>query len=117
MKPPRASVFDGVVAVELRGRRTPSTVLAIDERDHFLRVAADRFCVGMSDRAAATMLRTKLARYQTGAWRRDRVEALCPTRHRSRIDELLWCVLRVRDYVPSERTIRAALAQAGVDRG
>ena len=98
-------------AIDGRGKRTPSTMLAIDERDQFLRVAADRFCVGMSDRAAATMLRTKLTRYQTGAWRRDRVEALCPARHRGRIDELLWCVLKVRDAVPSERTIRAALAR------
>jgi hypothetical protein len=84
-------------------------MLAIDERDQFLRAAAAHFCVGMSERAAATMLRTKLTRYQTGPWRRDRFEALCPARHRGRIDELLWMILRVRDHVPSEMTIRRAL--------
>jgi hypothetical protein len=57
------------------------------------------------------MLRAKLVRYREGAWRRDRSEALCPPRHRGTITELLWCVLRVKDSLPSERLIRLVLAR------
>ena len=56
-----------------------SNVVALSERDHILRAAADRYCVGMSDRQAALVLHARLARYREGAWRRDRIEALCPT--------------------------------------
>jgi hypothetical protein len=87
-------------------------MLAINERDRYLRVAADRFCAGMSDRAAGEMLRKKLARYREGAWRRDRSEPLCPPRHRGSIAELLWRVLKVRDSLPSERLIRLVLGQS-----
>jgi hypothetical protein len=94
-----------------RGHRSPADILARDERDHFLRAAADRFCTGMSDRAAATHLRAKLARYRENGWRRDRSNALCPPRLAGRIDALMWCVLKVRDQVPSERLIRLVLAR------
>ena len=117
MKPLRSSTFADAVPVDGRGRRTPSTLLAIDERDHFLRAAAARYCAGMSDRAAAVYLRTKIARYREGAFRRDRVEVRCPDRWRGTITELLWCVLKVRDAVPSERLVRGKLSQAEVDRG
>ena len=80
-----------------RGHRTPQTLPFIDERDTLLREAADRFCVGMSDRQAAAMLHAKLARYREGAWRRDRSEALCPPRLAGRIDALMWMVLTVSD--------------------
>jgi hypothetical protein len=92
-----------------RGRRTPVTLLLLSERDHYLRAAADRFCVGMSDRAAAAMLHEKLSRYRLSAWRRDASEALCPARHRGTITELLWSILKTFDRVPSIPTIRRAL--------
>jgi hypothetical protein len=41
--------------------------------------------LGMSDRQAALVLHARLARYREGAWRRDRIEALCPPRHRGTI--------------------------------
>jgi hypothetical protein len=96
--------------VDARGRRPPADVLARAVRDHLLRVAAARFCVGMRDRPAASFLRTKLIRYHQGAWRRDRVEVQCPARHRGTINELLWTILSIRDAIPCDRTIRAALA-------
>jgi hypothetical protein len=117
MKPLRASTFADASPLDLRGRRTPSTMLQLDERDHFLRLAADAFCVGMSDRAAAVYLRAKLSRYRGGAWQRDRVEERCPDRWRGTITELLWCLLKARDAIPSERLVRAKLSQAEVDRG
>jgi hypothetical protein len=48
------------------------------------------------------LFRTKLSLYRSGAWQRDRSEALPPPRLAGRIDALLWGVLKVRDHVPSE---------------
>ena len=93
-----------------RGKRTPRTLLAIDERNALLREAARLHCAGMSDREAARYLRSRLLIYQQGAWRRDRSEALCPPRHAGKLTAMLWMVLKVRDHVPSEMTIRRALA-------
>ena len=97
-----------------RGRRTRQTELLISERDRYLREAAARFCTSMSDRQAAAWLHTKISRYRSGAWRRDRVDATieprCPVRYRGTLTELLWCVLRTREHVPSEMTVRRALA-------
>lgn len=92
-----------------RGRRTPSTLLAIDERDHFLRAAAVHF-PGCGDREVARRLRASLVTYQNGRWRRDRVENLCPPQHAGKLTATLWMILRVRDHAPSERSIRRSLA-------
>ena len=93
------------------GHRSAETLLRLDERDRYLREAASRFCIGMSDRAAAAVLFTKLARYREGAWRRDASEALCPVRHRGTVTQFLWMVLKCRDAVPGERLIRLVLAR------
>jgi hypothetical protein len=103
------------VAVDGRGRRTPSTMLQLDERDHFLREAA-RFFPFFSQREVARRLRTALLRYQTGRWRRERADVECP-HAAGKLTAVLWMLLKVRDHVPSERTIRVALSQAEVDRG
>ena len=105
MKPIRHPFVPG------RGRRTPQTLLAIDERDRFLREAARRYCAGMSERQAAEMLRSKLLRFRAAAWRRDASENLCPPRLRGTIGEFCWMILKVRDHVPSAGTIAASLAQ------
>ena len=96
--------------VDGRGQRPPADVLARTIRDHLLRTAADRFCVGMSARQSAAMLRSKLIQYREAGWRRDRVEVQCPDRHRGSINELLWTILTIRDAIPGDRTIRTALA-------
>jgi hypothetical protein len=93
-----------------RGRRTPATLLQLDERRRYL-IEAAQFFPGSSDREIARRLRIALLRYREGAWRRTRAEALCPPRHAGRLDATLWCLLRVRDAIPSERTIRAVLSQ------
>ena len=105
-----SSIFADVVPVDGRGRRSPADVLARTIRDHLLRTAADRFCAGMSDRATAAMLRSKLIQYREGAWRRDRVALRCPDRLHGSIKELFWQLLTVRDAVPCDKTIRDALA-------
>jgi hypothetical protein len=52
--------FADATPIDGRGHRTRQTELLITERDQLLRMTADRFCAGMSDRAAAAMLHTKL---------------------------------------------------------
>jgi hypothetical protein len=110
MKPLRSIDLTDAEPLDGRGRRSPADILSRTARDHLLRLAAERHCQGLSDRAAAEVLRTKLTRYQTGAWQRDRAEVRCPDRHRGKLTELLWQVLRVRDMTPSARSIRKALA-------
>jgi hypothetical protein len=109
MKPLRASDLTYAAPLDGRGQRKPADVLSRASRDHLLRLAAERHCRGMSDRQAAEMIRTRLARYRSCAWRRDQTEDLCPARWQGRIEQLLWEVLRVRDMVPSARSIRRAL--------
>src|SRR5262245_52485702 len=100
-----------VFSLDGRSRaRTPALRLLLDERDHLFRKAAARFCVGMSDRQAAAMLRTALSRYRNGRWQRDRAEATCPVQHKGKLTEALWLLLKTRDAIPSERSVRAALA-------
>jgi hypothetical protein len=92
-----------------RGKHTPRTLLAIDERDRYLIEAARHF-PGLSHRATARLLRSRLSIYEQSAWRRDRSEALCPPRHAGKLTTVLWMLLKVRDHVPSEMMIRRALA-------
>jgi hypothetical protein len=70
----------------------------------------------MSARQAADFLQTRLSRYQQGAWRRDRVQATieptCPPKYRGTVTEWLWLILRVRDAIPGDETIRKALARS-----
>jgi hypothetical protein len=110
VKPLRPSIFDDAVPVDGRGRRTPQTLLLLDEREAYLIEAARHF--PGSDREAARLIRTALLRYQTGRWRRDRREATCPVQHRGKLTAVLWCLLKVRDAIPSERTIRLVLSRA-----
>ena len=110
MKPVRVADLTHATPLDGRGRRSPGDVLARTVRDHLLRTAADRFCVGMSDRQAAKHLRVKLSMYRAGPFRRDRFEAKCPDRYRGSINELFWQVLMVRDAIPGDRSIRTALA-------
>jgi hypothetical protein len=110
MKPVRTIELTHSALVDGRGHRSPLTLLHLSVRDHFLRAAADIYCTGMSDRAAAAWLHKKLARYRECAWRRDRVENTVPPRLAGHIDALKWCVLKCSDQVVSERLIRAVLA-------
>jgi hypothetical protein len=100
------------VRIDGRGRRTPLTVLRLSVRDHFLQAAADIYCTGMSDRAAAAWLHKRLARYRECAWRRDRALGECPPRLAGRINAVMWCVLKCSDRLVSERLIRAVLSRS-----
>ena len=108
MKPHRPSIFTGAFPVG-RGHPTPAEMLSRDERDRYLVEAADRYCVGMSDNAAADYLVAGLTRFRETAWRNDGAEALCPPRHRGTIREFFWMVLKSRDRLPGERLVREVL--------
>ena len=90
------------------GQRSPSTLLMLDERDRYVIEAAAHF-QGLSDREIARRLRTAMLRYRDGPWRRDRSELTCPPQHAGKLAGVLWMLLRVRDHVPSDMTIRRAL--------
>jgi hypothetical protein len=109
MKPARSAEFTHAAPIDRGHGRTPQTQLLIDERNHFLREAARRFCVGMSDRSAAKYLRDALSRYREGRFRRSRFELTCPAAHRGRLDEMCWLLLKIADRVPSIATIRRVL--------
>jgi hypothetical protein len=96
------------------GRRTPQTLLLIDERDALLREAA-RFYPGVSDREVARQVRIALLRYRACRWRRECSETTCP--HAGRLDALLWAILKTRDVVPSDRLIRLVLARSPLIQG
>jgi hypothetical protein len=90
--------------------RTRAVELLISERNALIRDAA-RFFPGCRDREIARRLRDRLSTYRNGRWLRDRIEATCPAQHRGKLLQVLWLILRTIDAVPSDRTIRAALAQ------
>jgi hypothetical protein len=83
-------------------------MLLLDERDRYL-VEAARCYPGCSDREIARRLHVALSRYRDGRWRRDQSELTCPSQHAGKLTAVLWMLLRVRDHVPSEVTIRRAL--------
>lgn len=110
MRPLRSSAFADAAPVDGRGQRKPADVLARASRDYLLRLAAERHCRGLSDRQAAEVIRAKLARYREGAFRRHRSEDQMPEKLRGTLNGMFWELLMVRDAVPCNRTVRAALA-------
>jgi hypothetical protein len=91
--------------------RTPAVQLLIDERNALIRDAA-RFYSGCTDRETARQLLIALARYRNGRWRRDSAEATCPVKLKGKLEQTLWLILKTLDAIPSDRTVRAALAQS-----
>jgi hypothetical protein len=67
MRPYRASVFADAAPVDGRGRRSPATMLALNERDALLVEIARRFYGGLSHRETAHRLRYRLLIYRSGS--------------------------------------------------
>jgi hypothetical protein len=111
MKPHRPSAFADAEPVDGRGRRSNHTLLLINARDVLLTEAA-RFFPSGSDRETARQLRSALATYRAGRWRRDSAEALLPPQHAGTYRALFWAILKLHDHVPGDRVIRAAVARA-----
>ena len=96
--------------VTLDDGRTRAVELLISERNALIRDAA-RFYPGCTDRETARQLLIALARYRNSRWQRDRICEVCPAEHRGKLVQVLWLLLRTLDAIPSDRTVRAALAQ------
>jgi hypothetical protein len=90
-----------------RGHRSPNTMLLLSERKHYLREAA-RFFPMCSQREQARRVYQALGRYRAGRWQRERSESTLPARCHG-LDAVLWMLLKARDTVPSEMTIRRSL--------
>lgn len=103
MKPLRHPLVPGP------GHRTPQTMLLLDERNKYL-VEASRFFRSPSDREVARQLRTALSTYRDGRWRRDRACEVCPPQHQGKLTATLWAILKTKDALVSDRTIRRTLA-------
>jgi hypothetical protein len=95
------------------GHRTPATLLMLDERDRYLRSAAELYCDGMSRRRAAEWLEGRLKRYFLGAWRRDRESLQVPGRLENSVEALCWMMLKCKPTVVSEELIRKVIARNG----
>jgi hypothetical protein len=110
MKPVRTIELTHAAAIDGSSHgRTPAVLLVLDERNALIRAAA-RFYPGDSDREIARRLHRALAIYRSSRWqRRDCIEATCPAQHRGKLMQAMWLILKTRDYVPSEMTIRRAL--------
>jgi hypothetical protein len=107
MRAHRAIAFADAVPVDSRGKRSNETLLRLDERDALLVEIARRFYPGVSHRETAHRLRRSWLLYRQGPWRRTSCLERCP-HDPERLDAALWCLLKIKDYVPSEMTIRRA---------
>jgi hypothetical protein len=59
---------------------------------------------------AANRIHIAMVRYRESTWRHERHLDECPRRHRGTLREMAWQALRLRDHVPSPRSIRRILA-------
>jgi hypothetical protein len=89
--------------------RTPRVLLALDERSRWLREAADRFFPGASHDEQARRLYRAINDYAASPWLRECGLLHCPKRHKGRVQEFCWMILKARDAVPARRTIRGIL--------
>jgi hypothetical protein len=117
MKPVLTIELTNAVPVDGRGKRSNETLLRINERDRYLMEAARFYPNASGDREIARQLRTALLNYRNGRWRRDRAEALCPPQHKGKLVQTLWCLLKTRDAIPGDRTVRAVLTRASISQG
>lgn len=96
---------------EVPGGRTARTMAALDERDRLLREAARDFLPDLVEAHQARELHRRWTLYEASGWRRgERSLPTVPAHRVGTLEGRLWAVLRLRDNVLSERTIRRTLA-------
>jgi hypothetical protein len=91
------------------GQRDPRTRASLAERDEFLREAARLFFPQLAPTEQAKALETALARYAASAWQRERAAPELPPRHKGRIEEYLWRVMRAEPRTLGWERIRKIL--------
>lgn len=112
-EPARPAVHKHLIdqMMETRGKRTPGTLWIIDTKYRLLRMMARCFFAGLSERQASAAIVAKVEQYRCrGAWRRDRLEHVCPARHHGKVEEVMFTLLKIRDASVSIGTCRRALS-------
>lgn len=92
------------------GQRAPRTAAAMAERDRLVREAAATFFPGQTTTAQAAGIASKIRRYETAGWLRERGEQRCPSRHVGKIEASLWEIMRATGGGLGERRIRYVLS-------
>lgn len=92
------------------GQRSAQTTAILAERDHHLRAAAAEFYPGLPPAHQARELHARWTHYRASGWHHERALDAAPLFRAGTLQARLWAVLRLRDFVPSERTLRAVLA-------
>jgi len=92
-----------------RGETHPGDSLLFEKRDAALRLAVAMHGGGPTNENLKTVA-SKLERYHTSAWPRERFENSCPKHRRGRIEEYFWHALRARDRLIGWEQIRNIVA-------
>ena len=92
------------------GQRSSHTQRILTERDRLVCEAAEEFWPLETRSEQARNLYQNWARYAASAWPRERALDRVPARRVGSVEARLWAIMRVKDHVISERSIRALLA-------
>ena len=96
----------------LDGEPDPRSQLRRAQRDALIKSTAAKFFASLGSEAAqAAELRRRLLRYFASGWRHDNRDVM-PAKLARTLHGAFWQILRVIPVVPSERTIRRALAKS-----
>lgn len=108
-----ATILEEALGIREAGSqgRTPQFMAALDERDRLLREAARDFLPDLLEAHQARELHRRWTLYEASGWRRgERSLPVAPAHGVGTLEGRLWAVLRLRDNVLGERTIRRTLA-------
>lgn len=108
---PAEEVLKDALGIERRpGSRRITTAIRHTKRDQLLREAATRFVPARPVAEQARELYRALVRYAGSAWKQERRVRSCPARHRDRIEEFCWHILKVKDQAVGIDRIRKVLS-------
>lgn len=91
------------------GQRSAHTEANIEARDKLLRESAAEFFPGLLVTQQARGLHLRWTRYEASRWPHERTLDAVPPHRIATLEGRFWAILKKRDTVPAERTIRAIL--------
>lgn len=92
------------------GQRSIQTALALHRRDDRVRQAAAAHFRSDCASDQARELHRRWSRYAASSWPRERALDELPAHRRNTAEGEFWTIMKIRDHVLSERSIRALLA-------
>ena len=92
------------------GQRKAATIASIASRDELLRAAAAEFFPDLRPAEQARDMHQHWRRYVAAGWPRERALEEPPERRRGTIEGALWRVMKTRDHLLAERSLRLILA-------